>query len=230
MSNSISRSMVCLIVLLGLAACNNTSSKSFVTTADFNPKEKHPIVIAEAAENFDIPLSSSLRTIDKRLGMAIMAFGQQAVSEGNGFVEVLTPAGAANHSAVRAVTPQIKAALKSGGVQSGRIVTRTYPVTDPAASAPIRLAFAKVKATVHECGQWPENIRSNTQNTNFENFGCSTQANLAAMVDNPADLLRPRAMTPSDATRRNVVMGRHRAGEATNSAYSLKDSSTGAGL
>jgi len=41
------------------------------------------------------------------------------------------------------------------------------------------------------------------------------RANIAAMVVNPADLERPQAEQPSDATRRGRVIKNYRAGEAT---------------
>ncbi len=56
------------------------------------------------------------------------------------------------------------------------------------------------------CGQWNEDILDTTQNRNYENFGCATQKNLAAMVANPEDLLGPRGESEIDATRRTNVI------------------------
>ena len=43
-------------------------------------------------------------------------------------------------------------------------------------------------------------------------IGCATQRNLAAMVDNPADLVQPRAETPAYTMRRTTVMEKYRQG------------------
>ena len=47
----------------------------------------------------------------------------------------------------------------------------------------------------------PTSCASNSGNRNYGNFGCATQQNLAAMVDNPLDLLYPRE---HDAGRRRA--------------------------
>ena len=43
----------------------------------------------------------------------------------------------------------------------------------------------------------------------------ATNANIAAMVANPADLVTPRPEAPFDAGRRQVVIDKYRAGQAT---------------
>jgi pilus assembly protein CpaD len=73
-----------------------------------------------------------------------------------------------------------------------------------------------MQATAGECGAWPKNIGGGFgENINYENFGCASQANLAAMVDNPSDLITPRASDPSDQGRRAVVIEKYRKGEVT---------------
>jgi pilus assembly protein CpaD len=56
------------------------------------------------------------------------------------------------------------------------------------------------------------------QNENYGAFGCATQQNLAAMVNNPLDLMYPRGLTPADAARRTDVLSKYRTGNATASA------------
>ena len=55
--------------------------------------------------------------------------------------------------------------------------------------------------------------RRQKRNLNYANFGCAQQRNLAAQIANPADLIGPRTMTPSDPERRAVVIGRYENGE-----------------
>ncbi|SDR17836.1 CpaD family pilus assembly protein [Pseudovibrio sp. Tun.PSC04-5.I4] len=203
-----------------LAACN--SQPSYVeqnSIADFDYRKRHPIVITEAPENFDIPVSGEMRNLNRSLKVAIAAFGQEAGIDGNGFVEVLMPSGSANEAAVRSIAPQIRSALKAGGVDADRIVLRTYPVSDMAASAPLRLSFMRIKGVVRNCGNWPNAMNGGDQNIDYPNLGCASQANLAAMVDNPADLLRPRPLGPRDPERATVIIGLSRKGESTATSY-----------
>lgn len=69
------------------------------------------------------------------------------------------------------------------------------------------------------CGQWPHDlgtadVRRDMANTAHYNHGCATQANFAAMVANPNDLLQPRAEGEIDAARRQTIVGRYRRGES----------------
>ena len=56
-------------------------------------------------------------------------------------------------------------------------------------------------------------------NQPYWNFGCAMQRNLAAMVDNPADLVQPRGEIPPYAPRRSVVLDKWHKGQTTSGAY-----------
>jgi pilus assembly protein CpaD len=58
-----------------------------------------------------------------------------------------------------------------------------------------------------------------SQNKSYHNFGCAMQRNLAAMIDNPADLEQPRSEMPADTSRRAVAFAKYRKGEATTTTY-----------
>ncbi len=76
---------------------------------------------------------------------------------------------------------------------------------------------------VYDCGdiQVPD-IRYNTQNAATPGFGCSHQSNMTVMIENPADLSRPRAMTPADEVARARVLQAYRTGQATDTAPSAR--------
>jgi pilus assembly protein CpaD len=57
------------------------------------------------------------------------------------------------------------------------------------------------------------------ENRPYWNLGCASQRNLAAMVENPADLVQPRGETPPYAPRRNNVLTRYTKGESPSGAY-----------
>lgn len=80
------------------------------------------------------------------------------------------------------------------------------------------IIVTKSGAHVKECGEWPKDLSRTSQNDQYENFGCAQQANIAAMVANPQDLIRPRAQTPSDPMRRSKVIDDYRNGAATSAA------------
>ncbi len=217
---SASRSALVLLGCLVMAGCQSQTQSQSQLLASNDYRYRHPIVVTEEPETLDLPIGRDTRRLFGPIEDTIAAFGGEARQRGNGSVEILVPSGGANESAVHAVTGDIRKALQRGGVSRSRIFTRTYAVNNPSADAPIRLSYARMQATAGDCGSWPKSIGGQVnQNTDYENFGCATQANLAAMVDNPSDLLTPRASTPVDQARRAVVIDNYRKGQATTSEY-----------
>ncbi len=110
------------------------------------------------------------------------------------------------------------------GVPPNAVVTRAYQPPDVALLATVKLMYPKMGAQAGPCGFWPQDLglphdAEPTQNHPYWNHGCSNQRNLAAMVDNPADLVQPRAETPIYAQRRSIIFDKHRKGESSATNY-----------
>lgn len=216
---AVSRSALVLLGCIAVAGCESSKSQSQLLASN-DYRLRHPIVVTEEPETLDLPIGRNTRRLFGPVEGTITSFAADSRHYGDGSVEILVPSGGANESAVHSVTPEIRQALERGGVTRSRISTRTYSVDDPSADAPIRLAYNRMQATAGTCGEWPKNIGGGVgPNNDYENFGCATQANLAAMVDNPSDLLTPRASTPADQNRRAVVFEKYRSGEVTTGVY-----------
>src|SRR5690606_853118 len=127
---------------------------------------------------------------------------------------VAAPTISANAGTANALKAQVRKVLIDAGVKSSRIVMTAYDPAVANASAPIELSFVAVTAITGDCGQWPTDLfgPSISDNTNWENFGCASQQNLAAQIANPNDLVGPRGMTPIDAQRRAEVIRVYREG------------------
>ena len=93
----------------------------------------------------------------------------------------------------------------------------------------IKLSYPKISAVAGPCGLWPEDLGPNlwdtgyTENRPFHNFGCANQRNLAAMIDNPADLEQPRPEAPAYTLRRNAGFEKYRKGDPTTTTYPEAD-------
>jgi len=108
---------------------------------------------------------------------------------------------------------RIKSALEAVGAPGYRIQVVAYDAPDP--RAPVLVGFETLRAAVPQCGtSWTSLTRTNA-NESPANFGCAVNANLAAQISNPRDIIAPRGMTPGDAGRRTVVFDNYRKGEAT---------------
>jgi len=207
-----------VVFLAGCQSQTQSSDTSLLAANDY--RVRHPIVVTEQPETLDLPIGYNTRNLNAPLSETITAFAESSRRNGNGRVEILVPAGAGNEAAVHAVVPHIRGALNRGGVGGNRITTRSYSVEDGSADAPIRLSYPRVMATAGPCGEWPRSVGGEfNRNIDYENFGCASQANLAAILSNPADLITPRAVQPADQQRRAVVFENYRAGKKTASEY-----------
>src|SRR3974390_1520142 len=88
------------------------------------------------------------------------------------------------------------------------------------------LRSGKLSAQAGPCGLWPYDLGPSydpgltyLENRPYWNFGWRSQRNLAAMVDNPVDLVQPRRETPAYAPRRSVAIDKYRKGESPSGKY-----------
>lgn len=75
----------------------------------------------------------------------------------------------------------------------GMLVSTGAPVTaGVVAPGSTRIVVARRRAVVPNCPNWSQPSQPNLDNKNTSNFGCSVNANLAAMVADPEDLVHGR--------------------------------------
>lgn len=108
---------------------------------------------------------------------------------------------------------RIKGALEAQGVPPYQVRVVTYAAPDP--RAPVLVGFDTVRAAVPACGTSWTNLGRTGANAGYANFGCAVNANLAAQIADPRDIVSPRAMQPGSAARRAVVFDKYRLGEPT---------------
>jgi pilus assembly protein CpaD len=88
----------------------------------------------------------------------------------------------------------------------GIMVSGGAPVTVGAIpDGAVRVVVSRTRASVPGCPNWSEASAPNYNNRMISNFGCAVNANLAAMVANPQDLVYGRdssgVVDPTTATR-----------------------------
>ena len=76
----------------------------------------------------------------------------------------------------------------------GLLLDDTAPVTQVAmADGTARVVVSRMKAEVPGCPDWSRPANPDFESNNMSNYGCATNANLAAMIADPNDLLQGRA-------------------------------------
>ena len=73
----------------------------------------------------------------------------------------------------------------------GLLLSDDAPVT-PAAVTPgsIRVVVSRMRAQVPRCADWSRDSTNDFEANTSSNYGCAINSNLAAMIANPADLVR----------------------------------------
>ena len=215
---------VALAIVAAFAAGCTTTGTSDVELRQHDFRERHAVMISEAPENFDLPVGMKGPAVSPQVEAAIRSYVQEYRADGTGAITIQVPTGSANEVAAATTGRAVHYALVRSGVSHGRVRVSPYPVGDRSKVAPLRLSYLRVKAVVPSCGIWPDGNEANHRNTTYHDFGCSQAQNMAAMVANPADLLRPRPLDPPNGRRRAQVLSDYAKGDETRSNIMLIES------
>jgi pilus assembly protein CpaD len=148
---------------------------------------------------------------------AVEALAARWRDAGDGPVTIQTPVGGGGEAYRSANAAE--AALAQLGVAENQIRLVSYtPAAGDAGVQPIVIGFSRYEAKGPQCGHEVEDYTKTFSNLPNNNFGCAVTANFAAMLANPSDLAGNRPMDPSDANRRETILGHYRKGEISATA------------
>jgi pilus assembly protein CpaD len=215
------RSLLGILLLAGVAlgGCQHnplTTGISDPAPADY--RQRHPITVSEGERTLEMFIGRSRGGLNPSQRADVVAFAQTWRRESTGGIVIQLPTGTPNAYAANDAMQEVRAVLSQEGVPPNAIATQPYQPSDPRIMANLKLLYPKMVAAAGPCGLWPNDIgpslnRKYKENGQYYNFGCAQQRNLAAMVENPADLVQPRGETPANATRRTTVLGKYQKGE-----------------
>jgi pilus assembly protein CpaD len=174
-----------------------------------DPAVNHPITVEPSYHTLKLPFSAADAGLMPDDASKFDAFVADYLASGNGAISITAPSGDQANAAISYFGER----LASLGVLRGRILVGTRQGAE--GDGRVEIGFVSYSAHVAPCGDWSTNWANGADNKSPENFGCATQHNIAAMVADPRDLVEPRTMDASDATRRAVVMGHYEKGEVT---------------
>ena len=215
-----------VVASCALLVCGCNTDQQVVAAAPdvpFDYRQRHPIAMTEGNHTLQIFVGTSRGELNATQRAEVAEFGYSWHRDATGGVVIDLPVGASNEHAAAESAHAIRSILAAVGVPPDSIVMRRNHVPGYNIQ-PIRVSYPKIVAQAGPCGLWPEDIGPSFNRDYFENqppwnFGCATQRNLAAMVDNPADLVQPRGETRADTTRRTTVMGKYEQGQLTRTPY-----------
>jgi pilus assembly protein CpaD len=205
-----------LLISGSLVGCAQDPAKE-ATLGPRTPTEQWTEKVHATSQPDEIRLSPHRAGLSPNQGSALRALMGRWIEADGPAILISAPTGGADPQAAYAVATQARDFLVSNGAPADSVRIASYPAAgDPA--SPVIVGYLRYQADVPKCGEAWGNLTSTSDNKVFGNFGCAVSANMVAMIANPADLDHPRASTPVDATRREVIMGKYQKGEAKASA------------
>lgn len=210
MTNKLDKSLKLSVVFAGIVLTGCASYQKDHFTVGSIPKDyrtQHPIVVAQSEVSEDLIVTKSMDGMSFRHENTATSFYGRFRQAGASTLRVILPAGSHNEAAARRVGQEVITHMKTLGLKKHQVIVSRYHASNHGDAATVRLSYDAITANVSsKCGQWNEDLRDTSENENYENFGCSTQNNLAEMIANPADLLGPRGESEIDAGRRDNVI------------------------
>ncbi|MCP4614993.1 MAG: pilus assembly protein CpaD [Bradyrhizobium sp.] len=229
-----SRALRLAVTLIGLSvslgACKTLDAP--IMAAEPYPEDyraRHPIAVTEADRSIVVFVGSGRGGMTAAQRADVMGMAQTWMRDGTGGIIIDSPTGTPNARAAHETVREIRSMIAAAGVPPRAVSVRPYQPKDPRHMAAIRLSYPRITATAGPCGLWPDDLGPSYKNTSwfdnktYYNFGCATQRNLASMIDEPSDLVQPRAETPAYTTRRTVAFEKYRKGTSTTTLYPEAD-------
>jgi pilus assembly protein CpaD len=192
-----------------LAGCAQRDSITVGAVPD-DYRTNHPIVIAEKNQKIDLPVGAGDRGMTGSQRDTLLGFLDGYDKSAAPTLTIQVPSGSANEVAATAAARDFARLAVAAGVKRNRIVVTSYQAASSEISSPVRVAYVSVRAQTDKCGRWPDDLVDTAENKHYADFGCSYQNNLAAQMDNPADLLGPRKQSTIDAENRGAVIDVYR--------------------
>jgi pilus assembly protein CpaD len=212
-----------LSVVLG--ACTYTGAEVVTASVPNDYRLRHPIAVEEADRSIVIFVGRARGGLSAPQRADVIGLARTWVREGTDAIVVDVPVDTPNARAAAVSFQEIRSLLTAGGVPPRGVKLHQYHPDDPRTLATIRLSYPRIAAVAGPCGLWPEDLGSSVlnggynDNRPYHNFGCANQRNLAAMIDNPADLEQPRPETPAYTARRTAGFEKYRKGDSSTTTY-----------
>jgi pilus assembly protein CpaD len=215
-----------------LAGCFQSKSAQLEYPTDY--RERHPITLKEGNRRIEVFLGRNRGGLNPSQRADVLSFAQLWKREATSGIIIDVPKGGPTDHAAADSMREVHSILAASGVPGNAVYIRNYR---PSATslASIKINYTKMVAEAGPCGQWPQNLgpgqdSSYSENRPYYKLGCASQRHMAAMVDNPADLVQPRGEQAGYTGRRTVAIEKYRKGENPSGTYMGYDTGKISGL
>ena len=213
-----------LLAIASLAALLGGCYQQNMASYPDDYRVRHPITLREGRHTVEVFLGRNRGGLTASQRADVLSFAQNWRRDATSGVIINVPRGGRINRAAADSLREVESILAASGVPRRAMYVRRYHLSSTSLPS-IKISYSKLVAHAGPCGLWPHDLGpaadiAYNENVPYWNLGCATQRNLAAMVDNPADLVQPRGETPAYEARRSVaidnwVQGRNPSGNYT---------------
>lgn len=189
-----------------LAACGSTGG---ATGPQLTPLSRYALRVEPGLDRIALAVHEDGLSANQQAAIGDLVHRYMAT--GVGAVRIEGPSG--DDPAAFRQTWAVRSALQAAGVPADRIVVASYPAPD--SRAPVLAGFETVRAVIPNCAAEPRAMDNRFSNEASPGLGCAINANLAAQIADPRDIVGHRPTSPADSGRAAVVFDNYRRGEAT---------------
>jgi len=212
------------IALVSLSACKTTAEIEPVQPTSY--AERHPIVVVDDVVAIKVHGARSGRGLSYAQRNRVKAFVAGFKQSGSETLKIKAPSSIANDVVAAGAVAEVRRIIERNAIPRSSVRMVNYRPRSRRGSSGVILSYRRYNAIASECGAWPESVAKTSENKPSWSLGCASQNNLAAMIDNPRDLIIPRNSAPTDAQRRDKVFEQYRAGEITTAERSAAEAGT----
>ena len=148
-------------------------------------REAHPITVDQQAVALRIGVDGTRGGLDRSDLARIDALVSDYRTRGHGPITVTAPVGGDSDRAAQRTAADVRTALHAAGVPYDAMAGASVRT---ARADEVIVSFQSYVATGPSCGAGGYSVSRRLRNLRSEDFGCASQANLAAMISDPRDL------------------------------------------
>jgi pilus assembly protein CpaD len=213
-----------LLVIASLAALLGGCYQQPTAIYPDDYRQRHPITLKEGRDTVELFVGPNRGGLTPSQRADVLSFAQNWRRDATSGVTIKVPRGGRIGRAAAESEREVVSILTASGMPRRAIFVRRYHLSSTTLPS-IVISYSRLVAHAGPCGLWPHDLgpaadAAYNQNLPYWNLGCATQRNLAAMVDNPADLVQPRGETPAYEARRTVAIDRWVKGQNPSGMYS----------
>jgi pilus assembly protein CpaD len=199
-------------IMIGLATILVTGCTTYYPShGPTNLRNK--ITVAETVERLELFTQPTGLNLSARDEDAVSDFIYEYGQSGQGPLYINVPGNTGNRVGIEQAKTSIVSRMRDMGIDGSVLQVGQY-ASKEGQPAPVVVSYRRLTTAPINCHQGSA-LTLTSRNQPYENFGCAQTANLAAMIDDPRQLLAPYDLDAPLAVRRTSVFQKYIEGQST---------------